>query len=165
MTKEAIKEAMDAQPFRPFTVRMADGRHYNVPKRENIHVFPNGSVLIHEGGEGINFVNPQLIMEIDFNVCFDENALTQNPSYTYTVRLEPAQEGGYIVTVPALPGCHTQGETFDEAITMAQECIEGFLESLVKAGRPIPVEKRDPSQPVVVSLKVNAPPSRNNPDS
>jgi predicted RNase H-like HicB family nuclease len=31
--------------------------------------------------------------------------------HTYTVRVEPAEEGGYNVFVPALPGCVTQGET------------------------------------------------------
>jgi predicted RNase H-like HicB family nuclease len=59
-------------------------------------------------------------------------------SYTYTVHLEPDEDGGYVVTVPALPGCVTQGETYEEALLMAEECIRGFLEALAKAGQPIP---------------------------
>lgn len=60
--------------------------------------------------------------------------------YTCTVRIEPAEEGGYIVTVPALPGCHTQGETYEEALANAEEAIQGFIEFLRKSGRPVPVE-------------------------
>lgn len=61
-------------------------------------------------------------------------------TYAYTIHLEPAEEGGYTVTVPALPGCITEGDTFDEAVAMAQDCIKGYLEALAKDGRPIPEE-------------------------
>lgn len=61
-------------------------------------------------------------------------------SFTYSIHLEPAEEGGWVVTVPALPGCITQGETYDEALETAEDCIQGFLEALVKAGEPIPRE-------------------------
>jgi antitoxin HicB len=76
--------------------------------------------------------------------------------FTYTIRIEPADEGGYIVTVPALPGCVTQGETYEEAVAMAQDCIEGFLEALAKAGQPIPREPA-PQVPVEACLTVRAP--------
>jgi antitoxin HicB len=77
-------------------------------------------------------------------------------TYTYTVHLEPAEEGGYVVTVPALPGCITEGDTYGEALEMAEECIRGFLEALVKAGQPIPreVEQR---RPVEALVQVEAP--------
>ncbi len=57
---------------------------------------------------------------------------------TYTVVFEPAEEGGYTVTVPALPGCITEGDTLEQARSMAREAILGFLESLEKDGLPIP---------------------------
>ena len=44
---------------------------------------------------------------------------------TYTIIVEPAEEGGYTVTVPALPGCVTQGETISQCIERAQEAIQG----------------------------------------
>lgn len=47
-------------------------------------------------------------------------------------------EGFYTVTVPALPGCVTQGLTKKEALLRAKEAIEGYLESLHKDGLPIP---------------------------
>ena len=55
---------------------------------------------------------------------------------TYIVHLEPEPEGGFTVTVPALPGCVTWGEDYEHASAMARECIEGFVEALAKAGRP-----------------------------
>ena len=59
----------------------------------------------------------------------------------YTIILEPDPEvGGYTVTVPALPGCITQGETVEQCIERAQEAIAGYIESLIKDGEPVPEE-------------------------
>ena len=41
--------------------------------------------------------------------------MLKKKSYKYTAVFEPAEEGGYVVYIPALPGCVTQGETFEEA--------------------------------------------------
>ncbi len=63
--------------------------------------------------------------------------------YNYTVVYEPDfEEGGYIATVPAL-GIATQGETLEEARTMVQEAILGFIEGLQQKGQPIPKEPSD----------------------
>jgi len=59
---------------------------------------------------------------------------------TYRVLLNPEPEGGYTVTVPTLPGCITYGETIDEAITMAKEAVELYIESLVAHNEPVPDE-------------------------
>lgn len=56
----------------------------------------------------------------------------------FLVYLEPAEEGGYVVTVPALPGCVTQGETREEALEMARDAITAYLVSLAKHGEPLP---------------------------
>jgi antitoxin HicB len=58
--------------------------------------------------------------------------------YNYRVILEKAEEGGYVVSVPALPGCHTQGDSFEEAISMAREAIATYIGSLMKDGELIP---------------------------
>ena len=58
----------------------------------------------------------------------------------YTIILIPEEEGGYSVEVPALPGCYTQGETKDEAISMAREAIWLYLESCKAHGEAIPRE-------------------------
>jgi predicted RNase H-like HicB family nuclease len=47
-------------------------------------------------------------------------------------------EGGYTVTVPGLPGCITEGDTFDEALINAKEAIMGYFEALKKEGLPFP---------------------------
>ncbi|NOY52839.1 MAG: type II toxin-antitoxin system HicB family antitoxin [Deltaproteobacteria bacterium] len=48
----------------------------------------------------------------------------------YKVVLEPCDEGGYVISCPAIPGCHSQGETKKEAMTNIKEAIEGCLEVL-----------------------------------
>lgn len=62
------------------------------------------------------------------------------PQYQYTAVFEPAEEGGYVVTVPALPGLVTEGDTLEEARAMVKDAIRGYLESLMKHGEEIPVE-------------------------
>jgi len=77
-------------------------------------------------------------------------------TYSFTIHLEPCEVGGYTVTVPALPGCVTQGENYEEAVAMAEECIQGYLEALVKLGKPIPKEPT-PTLPSDVRIRIEAP--------
>ena len=60
-------------------------------------------------------------------------------NYRILLRKEP--EGGYTVMVPLLPGCVTYGETIEEAIDMAKEAIELYIESLKEHGEIIPTEE------------------------
>jgi antitoxin HicB len=60
-------------------------------------------------------------------------------NYRILLRREP--EGGYTVTVPSLPGCVTYGEGVEEAIEMAKEAIELYLESLREHGEEIPTDE------------------------
>ena len=70
----------------------------------------------------------------------------------YTIILDPDfEEGGYTVTVPALPGCVTQGETIEQCIERAREAIEGYIESLILDGLPIPEETERP-QMITISV-------------
>ena len=65
--------------------------------------------------------------------------------YEYTIVLEPdPEDGGYVVTVPSLPGCVTEGDTLEEAVDMAKDAIRGYIESLRMAGEPIPEEAEPP---------------------
>ncbi len=45
------------------------------------------------------------------------------------VIIHDAEEGGYWVEVPSLPGCGTQGETIEELISNLYEAVEGYLEA------------------------------------
>jgi predicted RNase H-like HicB family nuclease len=59
----------------------------------------------------------------------------------YRIRLEKEEEGGYTVIVPALSGCVTFGDTVEEAIAMAKEAIEGYIETLIELGKEVPTDK------------------------
>jgi predicted RNase H-like HicB family nuclease len=50
----------------------------------------------------------------------------------FNVILEPAEEGGFVVSVPALDGCFTEGNTEEEALENAREAILCYLEGLEK---------------------------------
>ena len=57
--------------------------------------------------------------------------------YTFKIHLHKEEEGGFTVTVPMLPGCITYGENVDEAIAMAKEAIELYIEELRENGDSI----------------------------
>jgi predicted RNase H-like HicB family nuclease len=59
----------------------------------------------------------------------------------YRVLLTKEPEGGYTVTVPSLPGCVTHGSTLEEAMMMAREAVDLYLESLRAHDEPIPTEE------------------------
>jgi len=63
----------------------------------------------------------------------------QVKNFRILLRKEP--EGGYTVIVPLLPGCVTYGDTLDDAITMAEEAIELYIESLIADGEEVPTER------------------------
>ncbi|RQW79306.1 MAG: type II toxin-antitoxin system HicB family antitoxin [Methanothrix sp.] len=50
----------------------------------------------------------------------------------FTVVLQEAEEGGYIVSCPAIPGCHSQGDTVDGALENIKGAIVGCMESLAE---------------------------------
>ena len=56
----------------------------------------------------------------------------------YRVYLEPDEDGMFVATCPALPGCISQGRTRVEATENIREAIEGYLKSLRKHGDPLP---------------------------
>jgi antitoxin HicB len=56
----------------------------------------------------------------------------------FLVYLEPADEGGYIVSAPSFPGCVTQGKTKEEALAMIQDAIRGYIASLRKQDESLP---------------------------
>ena len=72
----------------------------------------------------------------------------------YTIILEPdLEEGGYTVTVPALPGCITQGETIEQCIERAWEAIAGYIESQNADGEPVHEETE---RPQMITINVAA---------
>jgi len=64
--------------------------------------------------------------------------------HTYSIVLDPDPDGGYTVTVPALPGCITEGDTVEECLANAREAIELYIEGVIAQGLPIPEERMHP---------------------
>ena len=60
--------------------------------------------------------------------------------YTFTVVIEK-DEDGYFAYVPQLQGCHTDGDTYEEAMANIREATQAYLESLMQHGEEIPNEK------------------------
>ncbi len=77
--------------------------------------------------------------------------------YSFTVFFEPAAEGGYVVTCPALPGLVTEGDTLAQARKMAKDAILAYIESLRKDGEPIPRDFKALPQPVKETIKIAIP--------
>jgi predicted RNase H-like HicB family nuclease len=77
--------------------------------------------------------------------------------YSFTVFLEPAAEGGYVITCPALPGLVTEGNTLVETRKMARDAIRAYLESLRKDGDAIPNDPKFVSDPVKEKISVAIP--------
>lgn len=69
--------------------------------------------------------------------------------YRFTIIAEPCEEGGYYAECPALPGCHVQGETFEETMDEMKSAIHGFIEDYQDEGEIIPDDSV-----TVTSLKV-----------
>lgn len=72
----------------------------------------------------------------------------------FRVLLKKEPEGGYTVFVPTLPGCITYGKDVDEAMKMAKEAIELYIESLIAHGEEIPVEKNMLES--MITVEINA---------
>src|SRR5207244_3692169 len=58
----------------------------------------------------------------------------------YTVILEQEADGGYVASVPALPGCVSQGDSREEALRNIREAVELYIEDCLEAGDPVPKE-------------------------
>ena len=71
----------------------------------------------------------------------------------YSIVLSPEPEGGFTITVPALPGYVGFAETEDEALALAEEGIRLHIESLLEEGQPVPEET---GAPRVIRLKIAA---------
>ena len=75
-----------------------------------------------------------------------QHAAVPTEAYTYTIVLEPDDDGGFVVSVPALPGCVTHGETVEHAREMAADAIAGCLQALRNHGEPIPPGESNPAE-------------------
>ncbi len=77
--------------------------------------------------------------------------------YAFTALFEPAEEGGYVVTCPALEGLVTQGDTLDEARAMVRDAIQCYVSSLHKDGLPVPRDKEIKLDPIKEKVRIVLP--------
>jgi len=75
--------------------------------------------------------------------------------HTFKVVIHPADpdEGGFWAEVPALPGCNSQGETYEQTLLNIRQAVVGYLRMLIKTGQPIPVQKQ-PRVKTITAVKV-----------
>lgn len=59
--------------------------------------------------------------------------------YQFLVFIERDEDGIYVATCPALQGCYTQGDTYQEALDNIREAIELHIEARLQVGEPIPL--------------------------
>jgi predicted RNase H-like HicB family nuclease len=59
----------------------------------------------------------------------------------YTVLIHPGEEGGYWTEVPSLPGCFSQGESVEEALTNTREAIELHVSALREDGQQVSADE------------------------
>ncbi len=76
--------------------------------------------------------------------------------YSFSVHYEATSDGGFVAIVPALPGCHTQGETLEETEQNVREAIELYLSSLAAHGEPLPEEEQSFQGRVSVPVSIPA---------
>lgn len=76
---------------------------------------------------------------------------------TYSVELKPQAEGGYTVTVPALPGCISEGDSLEDALTNIQDAAEAYIKTMAEHNRKIPVEFSDIRQIEIFKQKQSVP--------
>jgi predicted RNase H-like HicB family nuclease len=60
---------------------------------------------------------------------------------SYTVIIEPADDGTFSIYVPDLPGCISSGATRDEAMMSIREAITGHIQLLREFGNAVPVAR------------------------
>lgn len=73
--------------------------------------------------------------------------------FQYTAVFEPDKEqGGYTVSIPTLPGCISEGDTFEDALGNITEAAELYLSTMRKDKEKIPMEEGAFAAPVLVKI-------------
>ena len=74
--------------------------------------------------------------------------MIENIPYRFNVRpLMEEEGGGYLIEFPDLPGCMSDGETIEEAITNGVDAMQGWIDAMRAEGHPIP----EPARPLVAA--------------
>lgn len=71
-------------------------------------------------------------------------------TYRYKVIIEQDEDGLFVASCPALQGCYTQGQTYEEALENIKDAIRLHIEARRELGEPVPVESAIEEVMVVV---------------
>ena len=82
------------------------------------------------------FFNGSILLKIRKFFTHDHRESIHAYEYAYAILLEPDEDGGFVVTCPALPGLVTHGDTIAQARAHAAEAIEVYVECLKAEGSP-----------------------------
>ncbi|MBF0608298.1 MAG: type II toxin-antitoxin system HicB family antitoxin [Candidatus Magnetobacterium sp. LHC-1] len=63
--------------------------------------------------------------------------MSETKEYQLTIIVESCEEGGYFATCPSLPGCHVQGETYEEVMAEIRASIKSFICDCIQGGEPV----------------------------
>jgi len=66
--------------------------------------------------------------------------MAKKKEYRFTILIEPCEEGGYFAMCPAFPGCHVEGETYEETLNEMRAAIDAFIEDYREENEPIPAD-------------------------
>ncbi len=75
--------------------------------------------------------------------------MAEKKEYRFTIIIEPCEEGGYFAMCPALPGCHVEGESYEETIDEMRKAVNAFITDYPEDNEPLPED-----EVMVTSLKV-----------
>lgn len=74
MTAEQLRAMREANPFRPFTIHLADGRTLDVPHRDFVSLSPSGRIIIvYQPNDAFNVVDLYLVTDLEVKVPADSN--------------------------------------------------------------------------------------------
>ncbi len=75
--------------------------------------------------------------------------MAEKKKYRFTIIIEPCEEGGYFAMCPAFPGCHVEGESYEEAIDEMRNAINAFITDYSEENEALPED-----EVTITSLKV-----------
>ncbi len=75
--------------------------------------------------------------------------MAKKNEYRFTIIIEPCEEGGYFGRCPAFPGCHVEGETYEETINEMRKAVEAFIKDYLEENELLPED-----EVTITSLKV-----------
>ncbi len=75
--------------------------------------------------------------------------MAKKKEYRFTIIIEPCEEGGYFAMCPAFPGCHVEGESYEETIDEMRKAINAFITDYSEDNEPLPED-----DVMITSLKV-----------